>query len=248
MEDFIVEYIEQMDLEKISGVGIIGSFSTEKQKKWSDVDLLCLVDVPMENKIELFKDKYFSISYYTQKNFDAYLKEPLLQLNGLDALKNMKILYDPKTLLNEIQKVLKSYKLTSVDKEKALYMAKLEYISFIEEAQKALQGLMDHHHGKMLNGLYGLTFGMFKVISLRDYIRISSDNDFYKAVMETLDDKDPIKQLAPQAFGIDQTKLEDQVEAGLELFMHVGNSLMSHFDEDEKKYGLKLIHEIIKEV
>ncbi|MBI9013493.1 MAG: nucleotidyltransferase domain-containing protein [Clostridiales bacterium] len=248
MEDFIIEYIEKLVLSDYLGVGIIGSYATSSHKKWSDVDLVCVVEEKRDNKVEIFKDHYFSVSYYTQDDFETYIKRPSLQLNGLEALKQIKIIYDPKSLLKEIKTILSEFSPTSVDKERSLYLAKNEYVGYIEEAQKALQGYMDHHVGKMLNGIYGLTYGMFQVIRLRDYLSITSDNDFYECVMTHLDEKDPIKVLAPQAFGLESTQLEDQVEAGLEIFMHVGNSLMTLFTEDEKEYGLKLIHEIIKEV
>ena len=248
MEDFIIEYIEKLVLTDYIGVGIIGSYATSSYKKWSDVDLICLVEEKRDNKVEVFKSHYFSVSYYTQDAFEDYMKQPSLQLNGLEAFKQLKIIYDPKNILKEIKTILSEFSPTSVDKERSLYLAKNEYVGYIEEAQKALQGLMDHHTGKMLNGLYGISFGMFEVIRLRDYLAIDSDNDFYECVMTHLDEKDPIKILAPQAFGLEATQLEDQIEAGLEIFMHVGNSLMTLFTEDEKAYGLKLIHEIIKEV
>jgi len=247
MEDFIVEYIEKLTLTDYKGIGLIGSYANSTQKKWSGVDLICIVDEPKCNKIEIFKNTYFSIKYYIEEDFEAYIKNPSLQLNGLDALKQTRIIYDPDNHLEKIKNIFEEFSASSVDREKSLYLAKTKYVGYIEEAQKALQGLMDKHNGKMLNGLYGLSYGMFHVIRLRDYTSINSDNDFYEGVLNSLDDKDPIKLLAPQAFGLEPTTLEDQVEAGLELFMHVGNSLMTQFSEDEKTYGLKLIHEIIKE-
>lgn len=247
MEDFIVEYIEKLNLTDYKGIGLIGSYANNTQKKWSGVDLICIVEEAKVDKIEIFNNIYFSIKYYIEEDFEAYIKKPSLQLNGLHALKQIKIIYDPNSHLEDMIKILEKFSVSSVDRDKSLYLAKTEYLGYIEGAQKALQGLMDKHSGKMLIGLQVLSYGMFSVIRLRDYISINSDNDFYDGVLNSLDDKDPIKILAPQAFGLEQTTLEDQVEAGLELFMHVGNSLMTQFSEDEKTYGLKLIQEIIKE-
>ena len=147
-----------------------------------------------------------------------------------------------------MQDKAKNFKWSSVLIERSKYKAVKEYIGYMEEAQKAIQGLKDRHIGKMLNGVYGLTYGMFQVIRLRDQIQIKSANEFYDIVHEHLPSYDPIRELSECAFGIKSTTIEDQVEAGLEMFMHIGNSMMSLFLDDEKEYVLKLIHEIIKVV
>ncbi len=248
MNEVIVEYIETLNLEDYQAIGLIGSFATNQEGKWSDVDLIAVTDQKRPNQIEIFKNRYFTISYYCTDEFETYFKDTRKMLKGIKTFSNMRIIYDPDAILENLKKKSESFKVTSVHKEHSLYRAKLEYIGYMEEAQKGLQGLIDKHNGKQLCGLYGLTHGMFQVISLRDHLYIDSDNDFYDVVMKHLDEKDPIRDIAPHAFGILPTTLEDQVEAGLELFMHVGNSLMSLFDEDEKLYGIKLIQEIIKVV
>lgn len=248
MKEVILNYINQMKIEENEGLALVGSHANGSDKKWSDVDLIVLTDHPRQGRIDLFCDQYFTITYYTKEALEDYFIDVEKMLVGLNAFSQMKILIDPEDELKSFSHKCKNFRLTSVHLEHLKYKAKLEYISYIEEAQKALQGLSDNHQGKMILGLYGLTFGMFRVIALKEGLMQASENDFYDIVMNHLEDRDPIKDIAPHAFGIDRTDLVDQVEAGLELFMHVGNSLMSLFDEDEKKYGLKLIQEIIKVV
>jgi len=248
MKEVVLDYIDQMKLNENEGLALVGSHANGLDKKWSDVDLIILTQEDCENRIDLFKDHYFTISYYKIDDLEDYLKNLEKALVGVKSFSEMKIIVDPDQQLQDFKNKCKSFKLSSVHLEHLKYKAKLEYIGYIEEAQKALQGLVDKDHGRMILGRFGLTFGMFRVIALRDGLMQASENEFYDLVMNHLDDKDPIKDIAPHAFGIDRTDIEDQVEAGLELFMHVGNSLMSLFNEDEKKYGLKLIQEIIKVV
>ncbi|WP_240842904.1 nucleotidyltransferase domain-containing protein [Acidaminobacter sp. JC074] len=248
MNEIILEYINTLDVKSYKGIGLVGSYASGHEKIWSDIDLVFLVEEDKSSQIILFKDKYFTLTYYTEEGLDNYLCDVKLMIRGVSSFKEMKILYDPEQVLEAFKNNCLSHVPTSVDKEHSLYASKNEYIGYIEEAQKALQGLLDNHHGKMLCGLYGLTYGMFQVLVLKNHLYTSSDNDFYDVVMNHLDDKNPIKDLAPQAFGIVQTNLEDQVEAGLEMFMHVGNSLMKVFSDDEKHYVMKLMHEIIREV
>ncbi len=248
MNEIILEYINTLAVKSYKGIAVVGSYATGQEKTWSDIDLMLLVDEDKSSQIVLFKDKYFTLSYYTESGLMGYLSDAKQMIYGVNSFKSMKILYDPESILEDFKEKCVSHNPTSVNREHSLYASKNEYIGYIEEAQKSLQGLLDQHTGKMLCGLYGLTHGMFQVLVLRDHLYASSDNDFYDIVMEHLDDKDPIKDLAPHAFGIVQTTLVDQVEAGLEMFMHIGNSLMKVFSDDEKHYVMKLMHEIIREV
>jgi len=248
MNEIILEYINTLDVKSYKGIGLVGSYASGQERVWSDIDLVFLVDQVKSSEIVLFKDKYFTLTYYTREALENYLCDAKLMVYGIHAFKEMKVLYDPEGIFDDFKEKCLSHAPTSVDKEHSLYASKNEYIGYIEEAQKALQGLLDNHHGKMLCGLYGISYGMFQVLVLKHHLYASSDNDFYDIVMDHLDEKDPIKELAPQAFGILQTNLEDQIEAGLEIFMHVGNSLMKVFSDDEKHYVMKLMHEIIREV
>lgn len=248
MKEVILEYIQRIELEKNEALAVIGSHAIGEEKTWSDVDLIILSEEAKPVHVEIYKDQYFTITYYTEDMLAHYFKDTEKMFIGIPSFSNMRVIIDPEQKFTTFSEKCKNFKTTSVHLEHSLYKAKTEYIGYIEEAQKALQGLIDHHNGKMLLGLYGLTYGMFRVLALRDGLKLESENDFYDNVMEHLDDRDPIKDIAPHAFGLEMSQLVDQVEAGLELFMHVGNSLMTLFDEEEKKYGMKLIQEIIKVV
>lgn len=247
MNEIILEFINTLDLNDYQAIGLIGSYSSGKETRWSDVDLLFVTQESRENQTRIFKDKYFTLSFYKEEDFDAYLRSSELILK-IPSFLDMKIIYDKEEILKNVQERFKAFKLTNVHKEHALFNAKKLYMSYLEEAQKGLQGLIENHTGKMLCGLYGLSYGMFQVIALRDSIMIKSDNDFYEAVMAATDKKDLLHDLAPHVFGLDQTTLHDQVEAGLELFIHVGNTLIDLFTEEEKMYAIKLMQEIIKEI
>lgn len=248
MNEIILEYLNTIDIKSYKGVAVIGSYAMNTEKKWSDIDLIFLVDNKRPTDIVLFNGKYFTLSYHTEEDLRTYLTDTMKMIKGIHPLREMKILFDPDRSLEKLKEAFENHTPTSVDREHSLYASKREYISYMEEAQKALQGLIDKHHGKMICGLYGLTYGMFSVVLLREHLYLESENDFYDTVMNHLDAKDPVKDLAPHAFAIDPTTLEDQVEAGLEMFMHIGNSLMKVFSDEEKSYVLKLMHEIIKEV
>lgn len=248
MEDFIIEYLNQKNMKAYKGVALVGSYAQGTATAWSDVDLVFITTSKKAPFIEIVDHHYFTSRYYTTEELELYLKEPDKILNGLKAFSNMKIIYDPENLLAGIKASAEAFTWTSVQIEKCKYNAKQTYLGYLEEAQKALQGLKEHHSGKMLNGLYGLSYGMFQVIRLRDQLMTSSDNEFYDVVFNNLDDRDPIKELAPLVFNIKSGQLEDQVEAGLEIYMHVGNSMMSFLNEDEKNYAMRLVQEIIKEI
>lgn len=245
MEDFIMEFLNTKVLKEYMGVALVGSYARGTNHQWSDVDLVFLCDTEKESEVTIYGQHYFTISYVTEASLTQYLKEPSLILNGLTAFQDMKIIYDPENHFKKFQELARAFQWSSVLREHAKHRAKMELISYVEEAQKALSGLKEQHHGKMLNGHFGLSYGMFQVIRLRDQIMIGSDNDFYDAVYHSLDDKDPVKELAPMAFNIKPGSLTDQLDAGLELFVHVSNSLMDFCSHEEKDYLMRMVQEII---
>jgi predicted nucleotidyltransferase len=246
MDDKILNFLETRNLKSYKGVALIGSHARGDAHELSDVDLIMIQDEEKEHEIVIFEKNYYSLSYYRPKDLERYYRSPDLILNGLKAFGKMKPIYDPDGLIETVIKEAENFKFSSVLREQCKYKAKQEYLGFIEEATKAISGLEDEHKGKLLNGIYGLNYGMFNVIRLRDQIMIESDNDFFDAVMDHLDEKDPIRDCALMAFNIKSCNLIDQIDAGLELFMHVGNSLMDFFSDEEKEYVMKIIHEVIK--
>lgn len=246
MNTTLMSFIKEKQLESYEGIAIIGSYATGDEKKWSDIDLLVLSNED-KDEIHVYHQKYITVKYCTEITMNHYFKGAKEKLY-LHSLSLMKIMYDPKGILNHVKHRSLCYEMTSVDKEHCRHLAKETCLGYLEEVQKSLQGLIDQHNGKMLAGLFGLTYGMFEVITLREALRSKSDNDFYDIVMNHLSDKDPIKTIAPIAFGIEAATLEDRVEAGLEIFIHVGNSLLIDMKENEKLYVIHLVHEIIKTI
>lgn len=245
MEDFIMEFLSKHPVKDYLALGIVGSYAQGKQKKLSDIDLLFVTNDEREGYIKIHEKHYFSISFVTPDKLKTMKKQVDQLLFAVETFKDMKVIYDPDNILNDIQSYMTDFTWTSVMKEISKYKAKEELIGFLEEVQKSIEGLKSNHIGKQLNGIYGLTYGMFYIIRLRDQLCTGSDNDFYDVVFKHLDDKDPIKELAPIAFGIKQTTLEDRVDAGLEIFIHVSNSLIDFCSEEEKEYLMQLMHEVI---
>lgn len=245
MNEIIYEYLETIDIKAFDAIAVIGSYATNEDKKWSDIDLLFITDKRRNSKIEIFKNKYFVSSYYLNEDFEKYFKDPSLITSNLKSLSKIKTIYDPHGYLDTLKGKADSFIWTSVLKDQSKYKATREFVGYIEEVQKSIQGIKDNHIGKLLNGVYGLSHGMFEVIRLRDQIHLNGENDFYDTIFDSLPDYDPIKELSQYAFGIKKTTLIEQVEAGLEMFMHIGNSMISQFSDDEKEYIIKLIHEII---
>ncbi|MBN2794031.1 MAG: nucleotidyltransferase domain-containing protein [Clostridia bacterium] len=245
MEDFIMEFLSKNPVNNYLALAITGSYAINEQKKLSDIDLLFITSEPREGMIKIYNGHYFSISFKTPEMLLSYKKNVNELMYAVETFKRMKILYDPEHLLSKLKEDMEAFQWTSVLKEHSKHKAKEELIGFLEEVQKSVEGLKSNHVGKMLNGIYGLTYGMFYVIRLRDQICTGSDNEFYDAVVNQLEDKDPIRELAPIAFGLTQSTLHDRIDAGLEIFIHVSNSLMDFYAHEEKDYMMKLVQEVI---
>lgn len=246
MQAFIDDFLKSKSFKDYQGIALIGSYARGDEQPLSDIDLIFISDNPKEHHIEIYQNHYYSLTYYTISQLEAYKKDVHKLLVGMKTFQQMKVIYDPHASLKNIQEAFDSFTWSSNQKTSAKYQAKEALIDYLEEVQKCLSGIKEKHIGKMLNGLYGVSYGMFSVIRLRDQIMIASDNDFYQSVMDHLDDKDPIKILGPLVFNIESVTLMDQLEAGLEIFMHVSNSLIKFCTQEERRYLMKIIQEIIQ--
>ncbi len=248
MNKTIENYLAKVNIEKDATIALIGSYATSTNTDLSDIDLIFVVKEEREAKIEIYENKYFVSTYYAKEELDRYFVDPELITIAKNTFRNLIIIKDDNNILKSIKKLAEEFKWSDNLRDISIQESKKVFISYLEEVQKSIQGLKDNHIGKMLNGVYGLSYGMFQVLRLKNQIEISSENMFYDDILEKLDEKDPVKDLAKYAFGITSTTIVEQVEAGLEMVMHIGNSMMPLFSLSEKKYVIKIIHEIIRTI
>ena len=123
----------------------------------------------------------------------------------------------------------------------------IELVEWLEEVQKALQGYLINDEGRMINGLFGLTFGLFNIIRVQKGILVKSDNTFYNQVVNYYGKESKFAELSDKAFGINiSLNLSQRVKSGLKLFLYVVEDMEEIFEEKDKEIIMNIKEKVEK--
>jgi len=136
---------------------------------------------------------------------------------------------------------------TSDIQKKANNIVSKEFVGYIEEVQKAIQGLLINDIGRMLNGLHGLTFGIFNIIRIQKGIILQGENTFFDQIIDYYKEDNYFNDLCRIAFGIDKSTISERVIAGLKIFDKVTTELFSIICPEDK-YMIKFIKNEINDI
>ena len=216
----------------------MGSYARNQAKKFSDIDIVCFLKENIEtpNQMEIVDKTYIVISFCTPKDVETWFSNPEKVTEHISGLRSAKTIWDPQGFLDDLRKRAISFNWDNTLQIKANEYASKELVYWIEEVHKALSGLLLDDIGKMLNGLFGLTFGLFKVIRVQQGILLTSENSFFQQVIDHFGNESPLTIISKQAFGIDNTLgIRERVLAGLRLFDYITDMLIDILKEDDKK-------------
>lgn len=221
--------LSMLDKSQLEAIGLMGSYSRGDARKYSDIDIVCIVKDEKNKKdteIEFIDGKYVVTNFVTIDDMEKSFTDASLVTKNILGLKQVKILYDPNDILFLLKQRAQNFQWTEKMQKNANEIAEKQLTGWIEEVYKALQGLISHDIGRMLNGLYGLTYGLFNVVIIQKGILLDGDNSFYRKVTEYFGLNSRFTKLSEIAFGIKDTKnLEERVIAGLLLFDEVTDQI-----------------------
>ncbi|WP_069650135.1 nucleotidyltransferase domain-containing protein [Caloranaerobacter ferrireducens] len=248
----IAERIKKIDREELEAIALMGSYARGEACKYSDIDIVCFLKEGNEGRlpdIEIVDSKYLVISYVTREETDKWFCDPEKATECISGLRQSKVIWDPNGYLSSLKKRAEEFKWDSSLQEKANNYASRELVSWVEEVHKALQGLLFNDIGRMLNGLYGLTYGLFKVVRVQKGILLTSDNSFFKQVIDYFGEESEFAILGKEAFGIDNTlEVRERVISGLKLFDLITDMLVDILNDDDKEAILLVKDEIRREL
>ncbi|MDK2951037.1 MAG: hypothetical protein PWQ77_702 [Kosmotogales bacterium] len=220
IKDFILKRVETLKKESgIISIALVGSYARNEENEFSDIDILCLKTRKKESKIEIIDKKYFVISYLNKKELEETFTSPVKASKNISGLKTSVILFDPKNYFLNIKKRAKNFLWDEEMIQKRNKYINAEFLGWIEEINKSLQGLILNDMGKMIMGLHGLTFGMFDIISIYKCLLIKSDNSFFPQVIQSMNKNVKFVKNSFLAFGIDKSDgIIGRTVAGFEVF------------------------------
>ena len=248
----ILNKVEELKKNNYEAIALMGSYARGEEKKYSDIDIVCFLKGNDDEKdpiINFIDNKYVVISFLNDKSVSNIFSNPKEITEYLYGIKTAKILYDKnKYLYNLIIKANK-FNWTNDIQKKANNIVSKEFVGYLEEVQKAIQGLLINDIGRMLNGLHGLTFGIFNIIRIQKGIILQGENTFFNQIIDYYKKDNYFNDLSRIAFGIDKSIISERVIAGLKLFDKVTTEFFSIICPEDKyiiKYIKNEINDIIK--
>ncbi len=245
--------VAELDKDHIESIALMGSYSRGDAKPYSDVDIVCFVKPDSsrpDQSIRIIDNKYVVVSYVTPAEADEWFLHPDKATECIGGLRKAVILYDPNHRLKQWKEKAIRFQWTEDLQQKADDYCGEQMVGWLEEVHKALQGLLSDDIGRMLNGLFGLTYGMFKILRVKHGILLEGDNSFYQKVIEHFGAGSEIGKLSEIAFGIKtEANLRVRVIAGLGLFIETAEQVMKDLKEETHKQMILFVkNEVEKEL
>jgi len=238
IDALLARKVNEIDKSEVEAIGLMGSYSRGEAKLYSDVDLVCLLKQGLTEKeatIEIIEDTYVVTSYVTIAEMEECFTDPDSATVNILGLQQVKILYDLNETFENLRVRAYQFRWTEDLQAKANELVSKELVGWIEEVHKALQGFISDDVGRMLNGIFGLTYGIFTIVRKQKGILLNGENSFYTKIVGYYGFDSSFAKLAEKAWGIGATKsIKERVVAGLLLFDEVTDELMGVLREEDK--------------
>ncbi len=238
LENIIPKILEQIDKDSVISIGLTGSHARGTALKYSDIDILCIVGNKVDLcpvDIQMIEGKYVVTSYITMEELENCFIDPVKATLYIKGLANLQVLWDPAYYLTEVKDRAGNFCWDENLQSKANEEFSRELVSWVEEVNKSLNGLLTEDTGLMLNGVFGLSHGLFNIVKLQRGILLDSENDLYSQVISTFEGDQQLTELSSMVFGVMPCPLKERVKAGLLLFHIITDKMMDIIKEDDKK-------------
>ena len=227
------EMTPQLLREDVLGIAVVGSYARGDATTYSDVDVITLLaphsQLPEEPRIDLYHGIYRVVQYRTEAQMRKSLTDPARAVYDVIGLQQMLILYDPRDILRTVQAEAESFSWNEDMVRKADRLLNREMLGWQEECYKAMSGLLHKQEGHMLLGLYGLTYGLVRLMLIAKGVLLASENAFFeelKFAYETEPQGVELVEMMRLAFGLDDGfPLLQRVETGLLLYLQFAEYL-----------------------
>lgn len=244
--------IDAVDKENLLAIALLGSYARGEAGKYSDIDILCLSEENGADQppcIEIIDGKYVVISTVSSEEVLSWFSRPEKAVEYLGGLRTAKAIWDPQGYLCQLRRRAAELVWDESFQKKANLYAGRALLGWIEEVHKALQGVLTGDTGRMLNGLHGLTYGIFRVLRVQRGIFLSGENYFFEEVVQYFGQQSEFARLSRIAFGVESVgELAERVWAGLELFCLTADLLSEVLSDDVKEAVLFVVKEVTEEM
>lgn len=232
----IKEIVQEIVPEnKLLAIGLTGSYANNSYDETSDVDILCITCNIASSDHIIIRDKYYVINIVDENYINELFRHSNLHISEIHGYSYMKIIYErERGFLDNIITQARD-KIGSLQYETT--KAKEEFIAWLEEVQKAISGYKSNDHNKMLQGIHGLSFGMFNTLKYYYNIIPITDNEFFDKIVSFNDFTRALKKTSLLAFGlVEVSGIKERIENGFQVFKAVSSKIYPSLSKREKEY------------
>ncbi|MEZ4713332.1 MAG: nucleotidyltransferase domain-containing protein [Caldilineaceae bacterium] len=218
----------------VRAIVLLGSHARGDAGPYSDVDLQRLVDdapgaLPSGDS-HLIDGHLVVVGTVTPAAVEAWFSEPQQATNMMAGLQPARVLIDRDNYFAQIQSRARNFRWDDAMQAKANAYASEQMVGWIEEAHKALQGLMYDDVGRMLLGRFGLSWGLLGLVKVQRGIMLTTENEMLARVIESVGVDTEWARLCRTAFGLHETghappSVHEEVRAGLRLYVETARLL-----------------------
>jgi hypothetical protein len=218
----------RFDSSVVNAIVLMGSHARHDASPYSDVDLVRFVGEGESGLAgagsHLIDDTLVVVSNVAPAEVETWFARPEVAVKTITGVRLARALIDRDDTFATIQARAQAFAWDENLQLQADLWASEQMVGWIEEVHKGLEGLRRGDVGRLLNGLFGCTFGLSHVIQVQRGVLISGDNGFYEEVAAAVGLDSLWVQLRGIAFGVIEVQgrppsLRERVVAGLSLYV-----------------------------
>lgn len=220
----LIQRFDQIDA--VQALVLFGSYARNDAGPYSDIDLVRFVHSGRKLSDDGThldeKNRLINISSIESNEYEKWFVEPYEATKWIAGLRVARVLVDREGFfVDGLQERARNFIWTSTIQSRANIEASRRMIGWTEEVHKGLEGLRrEHDHGRLLNAIHGLSWGLSEVLQIQHGVLIISDNSLFDQIELTLGEEIEMIKLRRITFGVDGShSLGERVRAGLQFYI-----------------------------
>ena len=223
-DSFLQSILETIDSPDVIGVGIVGSYASGQQGKYSDVDIDIYVSKMPANPYDRYTlrywdDKLVSLKCTLLDDERTALTDPRRAIWAVPGICGMKILLDKNGSMALLQKAAQDFDWSSLQVAADEYAAE-QIMGNAEEAHKILNGLAGRQESTVLYATWGLVKNMLETVAVQRGIMIVSENRYFDLIQDSLGRDAPWTSAFRTAWGLDYASSQFQARGAAALKLY----------------------------
>ena len=218
----------RFDADGVSAIALMGSYARGDAGPHSDVDLVRFLSPGAEqvggDGSHLIDGRLVVVSDVLAEETEAWFTAPEQAVSHIPGVLHAKPLLDRDGSFAALQARAHAFVWDPSMQQAADRWASRQMVGWIEEVHKGLEGLRRDDVGRLLNALFGLSWGISRVVQVQRGVFLDGDNAFFSAVEAAIGADTRWARLRRIAFGVEggldgRATLRERVEAGLHLYV-----------------------------